>query len=144
MCSPVQSWSHPCWTFWSKQNTRISPLRILLAQPPCWCTIILQVLCYLYVIQTTMSQALWISQTTSHLWMTIEFHFYELHWETSVILWVWYYLGHSWLAYQSGNFYPCPWYHHVCLSFMCFPNTVFLLMLPPTEAWSLCQTSSDL
>ena len=32
MCSPVQSWSYPCQTFWSKQNTGISLLWILLAQ----------------------------------------------------------------------------------------------------------------
>ena len=27
---------------------------------------------------------------------------------------------------------------HICLSFICFLNIAFLLMLPPTEAWSLC------
>ena len=114
MHSPVQSWLHPRWTFWSKQNTRISSLQILLAQLPCWCTIILQVLCHLYAIQATMSQALWIPQTTPHPWTTMEFHFYGLHRETSVILQVWHYLGHSWLAHQAGNLYPCPWHHHIC------------------------------
>ena len=84
MCSPVQSWSHSCQTFWSKQNTGISPLQILLAQPPCWCTTILQVLCHLYAIQATTSQALRISQTTPYPWTTIEFHFYGLHRETSI------------------------------------------------------------
>ena len=38
----------------------------------------------------------------------------------------------------------CLWTQHICLSFMCFPNTAFLSMSPLTEAWSLCQTSSDL
>ena len=33
---------------------------------------------------------------------------------------------------------------HVCLFFMCSPNTAFLSISPPTEAWSLCQTSFDL
>ena len=33
---------------------------------------------------------------------------------------------------------------HVYLSFICFPNTVFLPMPPLTEAQSLCQTSFDL
>jgi len=144
MCSPVQSWSHPCQTFWSKQNTGISLLQLLLAQPPCWCTTILQVLCHLYVIQATMSQALWIPQTTPHPWTAMEFHFYRLHQETSIILWVWHYLGHSWPAYQAGDFYPCSWHHHICLFFMCSPNTAFLPMSLPTEARSLCQTSSDL
>ena len=37
-----------------------------------------------------------------------------------------------------------PQTQHVCLSFMCFPNTTFLLMSPLTEVWSLCQTSSNL
>ena len=144
MCSPVQSWSHPCWTFWSKQNTGISPPRILLAQPLYWCTTILQVLCYLYIIQATMSQALRISQTTPHSWMTMEFHFYGLYWETSVILQVWHYLGHSRPAHQAGNLYPYPWHHHVCSFFMCFPSMVFLLMSSPTETQSLYQTSFDL
>ena len=120
MCSPVQLWSHPCWTFWSKQNTGISLPQILLVQPPCWCTTILQVLCHLYIIQATMLQALWISQTTLHPWMTMEFHFYEFHWETSVILW------HSRLAYQAGNLYPCSWHYHVCgLSMSIRPSCVF-------------------
>ena len=113
MRSPVQSWSHPCQTFWSKQNTGISPPWILLAQSPCWCTTILQVLCHLYVIQTTTSQALQISQTTSYPWMTMEFHFYGLHQETSVILWIWYYLGYSQLAHQVGDLYLCPRHHYV-------------------------------
>ena len=113
MHSPVQSWSHSHWTFWSKQNTRISLLWILLAQPSCWCTTILQVLCHLYVIQATTSQALWISQTTLHPWTTIEFHFYGLYWETSIILWVWHYLGHSQPAHQAGDLYPCPWHYHI-------------------------------
>ena len=84
-----------------------------MAQPPCWCITILQVLCYLYVIQAITSQALWISQTTFHPWMTMEFYFYRLHWETSVILWVWHNLGHSRPAHQAGDLYPCPWHHHV-------------------------------
>ena len=113
MCSPVQSWSHPCRTFWSKQNTGISPLRLLLAQPLYWRTTILQVLCHLYAIQATMSQALRIPQTTPHPWMTMDFHFYGLHQKTSVILQVWYYLGHSRPAHQAGNLYPCPRYHYV-------------------------------
>ena len=33
------------------------------------------------------------------------------------------------------------WTQHICLSFMCFPNITFLLMLPPTETQSLCQIS---
>ena len=37
-----------------------------------------------------------------------------------------------------------PQTQHVYLSFMCFPNTVFLPMPPLTEAQSLCQTSFDL
>jgi len=73
MYSSVQSWSHPCRTFWSKQNTGISLPWILLAQPLCRCTTILQVLCHLYAIQATMSQVLWISQTTPHPWTTMEF-----------------------------------------------------------------------
>ena len=113
MCSPVQSWSHPCWTFWSKQNTGISLLQILLAQPLCWCTTILQVLCHLYAIQAIMSHALWISQTTLHPWITMEFYFYRLHQETSVILQVWHYLGYSWPAHQAGDLYLCPWHHYV-------------------------------
>jgi len=113
MHSPLQSWSHPCWTFWSKQNTGISPLWILLAQSLCQCTTILQVLCHLYAIQATTSQALQISQTTPHLWTTMEFHFYRLHRETSIILWVWHYLGYSWPAHQAGNLYPCSWHHHI-------------------------------
>jgi len=141
---PVQSWSHLCWTLWSKQNTGISLLWILLAQPLCWCTTILQVLCHLYAIQTTTSQALWISQTTSHSWTTMKFHFYGLYQETSIILWIWHYLGHSRLAHQAGNLYLCPWHHHICSFFMCSPNTAFLPMSPPTEAQSLCQTSFDL
>ena len=144
MYSPVQSWSHPYWTFWSKQNTGISLPWILLAQPLCWCTIILQVLCHLYVIQATTSQALWIPQTTLHPWTTMEFHFYGLHQETSVILQVWHYLSHSQLAHQAGDLYSCPWHHHVCLFFMCSPNMAFLPILPLTEAQSLCQTSFDL
>ena len=36
------------------------------------------------------------------------------------------------------------WTQHVYLFFMCFPNTVFLPMSLPIEAWSLCQTSFDL
>jgi len=113
MRSPVQSWSHSCWTFWSKQNTGISPLQIFLAQPSYRCTTILQVLCHLYAVQATMSQALQISQTTSHPWMTMEFHFYGLHRETSVILQVWHYLSHSQLAHQAGDLYPCSRHHHV-------------------------------
>ena len=53
------------------------------------------------------------SQTTPHPWMTMEFHFYRLHRETSVILQVWHYLGHSQLAHQAGDLYPCPWHHHI-------------------------------
>ena len=41
-------------------------------------------LCHLYAIQTTTSQALWISQTTPYSWTTMEFHFYRLHRETSI------------------------------------------------------------
>ena len=126
MRSPVQSWSHSCWIFWSKQNTEISLLQLLLAQPPCWCTIILQVLCHLYAIQATTSQALWIPQTTPHPWTTMEFHFYRLHRETSIILQIWHYLGHSWPAHQAGNLYPCPWHHHVHgLSTSIRPSCVF-------------------
>ena len=126
MCSPVQSWSHPHWTFWSKQNTRISLPQILLAQPPCWCTTILQVLCHLYAIQATMSQALWIPQTTPHPWTTMEFHFHGLHQETSIIFQVWYYPGHSRPAHQADNLYPCPWHHHVHrLSTSIHPSCVF-------------------
>ena len=126
MCSPVQSWSHPCWTFWSKQNTGISLLQIFLAQPPYWYITILQVLCHLYVIQATTSQALQISQTTSHPWMTMKFYFYGLYWETSIILRVWHYLGHSWLAHQAGNLYPCPRHHYVRgLSTSIRPSCVF-------------------
>ena len=126
MHSPVQSWLHPHWTFWSKQNTRISSLQILLAQLPCWCTIILQVLCHLYAIQATMSQALRIPQTTPHPWTTMEFHFYGFHRETSVILRVWHYLGHSRPAHQAGDLYPCPRHHYVRgLSTSIRPSCVF-------------------
>ena len=126
MHSPVQSWSHPCWIFWSKQNTGISLPRILLAQPPCWRTTILQVLYHLYVIQAPTSQALWVSQTTPHPWMTMEFHFYGLHWETSIILLIWHYLGHSWPAHQAGDLYPCPWHYHIHgLSTSIHPSCVF-------------------
>ena len=118
MCSPVQSWSqswlHPCWTFWSKQNTGISLPRILLAQSLYWCITILQVLCHLYTIQAIMSQALRISQTTPHLWTAMEFHFYRLYQETSVIFQIWHYSGHSWLAHQVGNIHSCLQYHHIC------------------------------
>ena len=144
MHSPVQSWSHPCQTFWSKQNTGISLSRILLAQSLCWCTTILQVLCHLYAIQATISQALWVPQTTPHPWATIKFHFYGLHWETSIILHIWHYLGHSQPAHQTGDLYSCPCHHHVYSSFMCFLNIAFLPMSPPTEAWSLYQTFFDL
>ena len=72
----------------------------------------------------------------------MEFHFYRLHQETSIILQVWYYLGHSQLAYQAGNFYSCPRYHHVCLFFIYSPNTVFLPVSSLVEAWSLYLTSS--
>ena len=113
MCSPVQSWPHPCRTFWSKQNTGISLLQILLAQPLYRYTTILQVLCHLYAIQATTSQALQIPQTAPHPWTTMEFLCYGLHQETSVILQVWHYLGHSWPAHQAGNLYPCSWHHHV-------------------------------
>ena len=113
MHSPVQSWSHPCRIFWSKQNTGISPPWILLAQSLCWCTTILQVLCHLYVIQATTLQAIQISQTTPYSWTTMEFYFYGLHRETFIIPWVWHYLGHSWLAHQADNLYPCPWHHHI-------------------------------
>ena len=52
--------------------------------------------------------------------------FYGLHWETSVILWVWHYLGHSQLAHQAGDLYPCPWYYHVHrLSTSIRPSCVF-------------------
>ena len=126
MHSPVQSWSHSCQTFWSKQNTGISLPWILLAQPLYWCTTILQVLCYLYAIQATTSQALRIPQTTPHPWTTMEFHFYGLHRETSIILWVWHYLGHSWPAHQVGDLYPCPRHHYICrLSMSIRPLCVF-------------------
>ena len=126
MCSSVQSWLHPCRIFWLKQNTRISLPWILLVQPPCWCITILQVLCHLYMIQATTSQALRIPQTTPHPWTTMEFHFYRLHRETSVILWVWHYLGHSWLAHQAGNLYPCLWHHYIRgLSMSICPSCVF-------------------
>ena len=36
------------------------------------------------------------------------------------------------------------WTQHICLFFMYSPNTVFLLISSPTEAQSLCQTSSNL
>ena len=36
------------------------------------------------------------------------------------------------------------WTWHICLFFMCFQNMVFLPISPLTEAWSLCQTFSDL
>ena len=55
-----------------------------------------------------MLQALWISQTTSYLQMSMEFHFYGLHQEIPIILQILYYLGHSQLAHQAGNFYFCP------------------------------------
>ena len=80
MCSPVQSWSHSCWTFWSKQNTRISLPWILLAQPLYWYTTILQVLCHLYAIQATTSQVLQISQTLpipEWPWNSISMNFIE-------------------------------------------------------------------
>jgi len=70
-------------------------------------------LCHLYMIQTTMSQALWISQTTPYPWTTIEFHFHGLHRETSIILRIWYYLGYSRLAHQTNDLYPCPQHHHI-------------------------------
>ena len=91
-----------------KTKTRISLPWILLAQSLCWCTTILQVLCHLYAIQATTLQALQISQTTSYFQTTMEFHFYRLHWETSIILQIWHYLGHSQPAHQTGNLYPCP------------------------------------
>ena len=36
-----------------------------------------------------------------------------------------------------------PQTQYICLFFMCSSNTVFLSMLPPIEAQSLCQTSSN-
>jgi len=84
------------------------------------------ILCHLYTIQTTTSQALWISQTTSYSWTTMEFHFYGHHQETSIILQIWYYLGHSRLAHQTGNLYPCSWHYHVCrLSTSIYSSCVF-------------------
>ena len=56
----------------------------------------------------------------------MEFHFYRLHQETSVILRVWHYLGHSWPAYQAGDLYPCPQHHYVCgLSTSIRPSCIF-------------------
>jgi len=70
-----------------------------------------------------MSQALWISQTTSYPQTTMEFHFYRLYWETPIILQVWHYLGYNWPAHQAGDLYSCPWHYHICrLSmFICSP-----------------------
>jgi len=109
-----------------KKNTGFSLPWIFLVQSPYWCTTILQVLYHLYVIQAIMSQALWISQITLYSWTTIEFHFYGLYRETSIILWVWHYLGHSWLAHQANNLYSYLWYHHIHrLSMSVHPLCVF-------------------
>jgi len=39
--------------------------------------------------------------------------FYKLHQKTSIIFWVWYYLGHNQPAYQADNLYSCPSHHHI-------------------------------
>jgi len=37
-----------------------------------------------------------------------------IYWETPVILQVWYYFGHSWLAHQINDLYPFPWHYYIC------------------------------
>ena len=51
---------------------------------------------------------------------------HRIHRETSVILRVWHYLGHSRPAHQTGNLHPCPWHHHIYgLRMSICPSCVF-------------------
>ena len=68
------------------QNKTLELVCCRYSWPSLYADVILQVLCHLYMIQATTSQALQISQTTSYSWMTMKFYFYRLHQETSVIL----------------------------------------------------------
>ena len=49
----LQTWSHTCWSPWSKQDCQINTTRIHLARTPQLCQEILQVLYCLYASQTS-------------------------------------------------------------------------------------------
>jgi len=66
--------------------------------------------------------------------MTIEFHFYRLHQETPIILQVWYYLGHSWLAHQVDNLYSYPQHYYIYRLSM----FVYSLCILQTQCFFLC------
>ena len=78
-----------------EQDTGTHPETLYLAKYMQQHTKVLQVLHYLYAIQTTASQTIWIPPTTSYPRTPMEFNFYGLHWETPFLLWFQHYPSYS-------------------------------------------------
>ena len=67
---------------------------------------------YLYEIQTTVSQTIWIPSTTLYSGMPMEFNFYGFHQKTPFLLRFRHYPSYSGLSVKISHIHPHLWYHH--------------------------------
>jgi len=67
---------------------------------------------YLYAIQTTASQTIWIPLTTSYPRTSMEFNFYGLHWKTPFLLWFRHYPSYSRSTVETSHIHSYSRHHH--------------------------------
>jgi len=96
----------------TEQDTGTHPETLYLAKYPRRRTKVLQVLHYLYAVQTTAPQTIRIPPTASYSRTPMEFNFYGLHWETPFLLWFWHYPSYSGSTVETSNIHPYPRHHH--------------------------------
>jgi len=110
--SSVPSWPCSSKTSRTEQGTGTHLETLYLAKYLWRRTKVLQVLHYLYVVQTTAPQTIRIPSTTSYSRTPMEFNFYGLHRETPFLLQFWYYPSHSGSTVKTSNIHPYPRHHH--------------------------------
>jgi len=108
LSSPVSPRLCPSRTSGPEQNTGTHLETLYLAKYLRRRTKVLQVLRYLYAIQTTASQTIRIPPTTSYPGTPIEFNFYGLHRETSFLLWFQHYPSYSGLTVKTSHIHSYP------------------------------------
>ena len=69
-------------------------------------------MCYLYEVQTTASQTIWISPTTLYFGTLIKFNFYRFYQKTLFLLWFWYHSSYSGLPVKTSHIHSHLWYYY--------------------------------
>ena len=110
----IQSWSHSIRSLQSKQNSWTHQKSICLARSLNLHQGLLQLLCTVYALQSSMAHTLWVAQTTPCFGASMEFNINGFHRTASKILRLHSHIGRSRQTFQARYLHFNLQYHNLC------------------------------